>query len=194
MRILPAVEEEIRRVIRDERAKDPLITVGRLEKALEAHFNRGFAYNYVAKIADKVAREGLMEIDRTQIEQRLAFTRENYRMMREELLKIVYWSAETAPEGERKPAARDRIEAAKNVVMMDLALLQAEAAAGLYKKPIELLAKEIHYEPLSGEVRVAIIAAWQRGGAVAASGCRGNGATSSVDYSWIIENARRAYA
>ena len=49
MRILPAVEEEIRRVIRDERAKDPLITVGRLEKALEAHFNCGFAYNYVCQ-------------------------------------------------------------------------------------------------------------------------------------------------
>jgi hypothetical protein len=53
MRILPAIEEEIRGVIRDERAKDPLITVDRLEKALEAHFNRGFAYNYVAKVADK---------------------------------------------------------------------------------------------------------------------------------------------
>jgi hypothetical protein len=59
MRILPAVEEEIRRVIRDERAKDPLITVARLEAALEKHFNRGFSHQYVSKIADKVAREGL---------------------------------------------------------------------------------------------------------------------------------------
>jgi hypothetical protein len=33
----------------------------------------------------------MVEIDRTQIEQRLALTRDNYRMMREELLKIVYW-------------------------------------------------------------------------------------------------------
>jgi len=169
MRILPAIEEEIRRVIRDERAKDPLITVGRLEKALEAHFNRGFAYNYVAKVADKVAREGLVEIDRARIEERINFTRENYRMMREELLKIVYWSPETAPEGERKPAARDRIEAAKNVVMMDLALLQAEAAAGMYKRPIEEIAKTIHYEPLPGEVRIAVIAAWKRGGMLPAT-------------------------
>jgi hypothetical protein len=43
MRILPAVEEEIRRVIRDERAKDPLISVAGLEEALEAHFERGFS-------------------------------------------------------------------------------------------------------------------------------------------------------
>jgi hypothetical protein len=29
--------------------------------------------------------------------------------------------------------------------------------------PIEVLAKEVHYEPLPPEIRVAIIAAWQRG-------------------------------
>jgi hypothetical protein len=166
MRILPAVEEEIRRVIRDERAKDPLITVGRLEKALEAHFRRGFAYNYVAKVADKVAREGLAEVDRTRIEERINFTRENYRMMRTELLKIVYWKlGDDGP----KPLARDKIEAAKNVVMMDLALLAAEAAAGLYKKPIDVIAREIHYEPLAPEMRMVIIAAWKRGGMLPAA-------------------------
>jgi hypothetical protein len=36
-------------------------------------------------LADKVARASLIEADRTQIEQRLNFTRDNYRMMREEL-------------------------------------------------------------------------------------------------------------
>ena len=55
-------------------------------------------------------------------------------------------------------------EAAKNIVMMDLAILQAEAAAGMYKKPLEVLAREVHYEPLPGEVRAIVIAAWQRGG------------------------------
>ena len=87
---MPQVEAEIRRVIRDARAKDPLITVGRIEKLLEDKFKRGFSYQYVAKVADRVERESLVQADRTQIEQRLNFTRENYRMMREELLKIVY--------------------------------------------------------------------------------------------------------
>jgi hypothetical protein len=163
MRVLPAVEEEIRRIVRDQRAKDPLITVSGLEKALENHFQRGFSHQYVTKIADKVAREGLIEIDRTKIEQRMNFTRENYRMMRERLLKIIYWKPE---DGGKPPINKDVIEAAKNLVMMDLALLQAEAAAGMYKKPIELLAKEVHYEPLPPEIRVAIIAAWQRGSAL----------------------------
>lgn len=55
-------------------------------------------------------------------------------------------------------------EAAKNIVMMDLAILSAEAAAGMYKKPVEMLAKQIQYEPLPPEVRMIVIAAWERGG------------------------------
>lgn len=43
-------------------------------------------------------------------------------------------------------------------------ILQAEAAAGMYKKPVEVLAREIHYGPLPGKVRAVVIAAWQRGG------------------------------
>jgi hypothetical protein len=153
------VEEQIRRIIRDERAKDPLITVAGLEKALQKRFDRGFSHQYVSKIADKVAREGLIDADRTQIEERMNFTRENYRMMRDRLLRIIYWNPEEHP-GERGPLNRDVIEAAKNIVMMDLALLQAEIANGMYKKPIDEIAKEIRYDPLPDEVRTVIIAAW----------------------------------
>ena len=53
--------------------------------------------------------------------------------------------------------------------MMDLALLSAEVANGMYKKPIEVLAKEVHYEPLPPEIRVAIIAAWTRGSTLPAA-------------------------
>jgi len=167
MRILPPVEEEIRRIVRDARAKDPLISVAGLKKELEDHFGRGFSHQYVSKIADKVAREALIEVDRAQIEARMAFTRDNYRMMREPLLKIIYWQPDPDwPEGvqQKPPINRDVIEAAKNLVMMDLALLQAEAAAGLYKKPVTEIAKEIRYDPLPPETRLVIIQAWERGG------------------------------
>jgi hypothetical protein len=73
------------------------------------------------------------------------FSRENYRMMREELLKIVYWKPgdNEGPNGMARPAAKDRVEAVKSVVMLDLALLSAEIANGMYKKPIEEIAKTI---------------------------------------------------
>jgi hypothetical protein len=81
--------------------------------------------------------------------------------MRERLLTILYRKPEDHP-GEKSPINRDVNEAAKNIVMMDLAILQAEAAAGMYKKPIEVLAREVHYEPSPPEIRAAIISAWMR--------------------------------
>jgi len=165
MRVLPPVEEQIRRIIRDERAKDPLIIVLGLEHALEAHFQRGFSHQYVSKITDKVAREGLIESDRTKIEERMNFTRENYRMMRERMLKIIYWKPENMlTDGVRPPLDKDVIEAAKNVVMMDLALLQAEIANGMYKNPLDAIVREFRYDPLPDEVRAVIVASWTRGG------------------------------
>jgi hypothetical protein len=161
MRVLPAVEEEIRRVVRDARARDPLISVAGLKTVLEKHFDRGFSHQYISKIADKVAREALIVADRTQIEERMNFTRENYRMMREELLKIVYWKDGDAGS---RPRAQDRIEAAKSVVILDLALLNAEVTNGMYKKPVEAIAREFRYDPLPNEVRTVVIAAWMRGG------------------------------
>jgi hypothetical protein len=109
MRIVPAIEQEIRRAIRDERAKDPLIPITKLQETLERQFNCTFARDYLAKITNKVARETRVEIDRIQIEQRMAFTRENYRMMREELLKVVYWTIDDHEVGMPKPLARDRV-------------------------------------------------------------------------------------
>jgi len=51
-----------------------------------------------------------------------------------------------------------------NVVMMDLALLNAEIANGMYKKPIEMLAKEIRYDPRPDDVRVVVIQSWKNFG------------------------------
>ena len=71
MMVLPPVEGEFHRIIRNERAKDPLITVSGLEKVLEKRFNRGFSRRYVAKLADKIARRALVNANRMRIEEGL---------------------------------------------------------------------------------------------------------------------------
>jgi hypothetical protein len=122
MRILPPVEEKIRREIRDARAKDPLVSVDALQDMLEKKLGRTFRRKYISRLAGKVARQALIEVNRTQIEQRMAVTRENYRMMREQLLKIVYWKD---GDGGKRPWHSEVTDAAKTVVMLDLALLRA---------------------------------------------------------------------
>jgi hypothetical protein len=164
MRILPPFEERIRHSIRDELAKKPTITMTALQEQLEKEYGRDFHFSYLRKLVGKVRNEIVHDVDRATIAPRLAELRENYRLMREELLKIVYWNPETAPQGVPKPLARDRVEAAKSVVMLDLAVLNAEAAAGMFKKPVDQLVKEFQYEPLPSDVRAVIVAAWTRGG------------------------------
>jgi hypothetical protein len=53
--------------------------------------------------------------------------------------------------------------------MMDLALLNAEIANGMYKKPMEVLAKEIHYDPLPDDVRVIVVQSWKNFGLLPAA-------------------------
>jgi hypothetical protein len=169
MRILPPFEEKIRSQIRDELAKKPTLTMTALKERLEKDYGRDFHFSYLRKLVGKVRNEITHEIDRATIEPRLAELRENYRVMREELLKIVYWTPQNATEGVPKPLARDRVEAAKSVVMLDLAVLNAEAAAGMFKKPVDQLVKEFQYEPLPSDVRAVIVAAWSRGGLLPAA-------------------------
>jgi hypothetical protein len=169
MRILPPFEEKIRHSIRDELAKQPTITMLALQERMEKTFGRDFHFSYLRKLVGKVRNEISYEIDTAKIEPRIAELRENYRVMREALIKIVYWTPENHQDGMPKPLARDRVEAAKSVVMMDLAILQAEAAAGLFKKPIEMIAREFQYEPLPPEIRVMVIAGWRKAGLLPAA-------------------------
>ena len=53
--------------------------------------------------------------------------------------------------------------------MMDLALLQAEIANGMYKKPLDAIVKEYRYDPLPDEVRAVVIASWKRLGLLPAA-------------------------
>lgn len=68
-----------------------------------------------------------------------------------------------------RPRAQDRVEAAKSVVMLDLALLKAEIETVVYKKPIEKLAADIRYEPLPPEIRAVVIKSWANFGLLPAA-------------------------
>jgi hypothetical protein len=76
MRILPPFEEKIRHSIRDELAKKPTITMTALKEQLEKEYGRDFHFSYLRKLVGKVRNEINFEIDRAQIEPRLAFTRD----------------------------------------------------------------------------------------------------------------------
>jgi hypothetical protein len=105
-------EENLKRAIRDEVALDPIATFPQLTETLSKRLDHSFDPRYIKRLRDKVVRHNLIELDRTKLEDRMAFARENYRVIREQLFKIVYWTPENSTPGVPKPLARDRVEAA----------------------------------------------------------------------------------
>jgi hypothetical protein len=160
MRYLPEFKEKIRRVIRDAKAADPLITIGAIQRLCEQKFNRTFTPRYIKKLAEKVFRQSIIEADRTQIQERLNVTREKFRLASERLLEIIQWKPDPNLPPEFKqhgPYNEDVIEAAKNFAMLDMALLKAEIDCGMYKKPLDAVTMEVRYQPLPPEVRMVIV-------------------------------------
>jgi len=147
-------EDRLRREIRDAIALDPIATIPELTERLSKRLDHSFDPRYIKKLRDKVSRQLIVESDRMQIEQRMNITRENHRIARDALLEIVNSHA----------ASKDRVEAAKALVMLDLAVFKAELETGMFKKPADVVAREFQYDPLPAEVRTLVIAAWTRGG------------------------------
>lgn len=162
-KLSPMYEEKLKRAIRDAYAIDPLITRASLMENLEKRFDHSFDHNYIRKLADKVTKQARLEADHMKVEDRLTKLRETYRVGRERLMQVLFWTPESASmRGIKPPLPMDIIEAAKALVVLDIAVLNAELANGLYRKPIEEIAKQLHYEPLPGPVRAEIVSAWRR--------------------------------
>ena len=64
----PYFEEKLKRAIRDAIAIDPLMSKAALHRHLEEQFDHSFDLRFIGRIAHKVARQALIEADRTQIE------------------------------------------------------------------------------------------------------------------------------
>lgn len=144
-------------------AIDPLMTQSALLEFLKRRFNHTFDHRYIRKLCNKILTQERIEADRTKLEERLVSIRQTHRIARQKLMQILYWDDNPIP-GLKTPLPMDVAEAAKNLVMLDIAVLNAEVANGKYKKPIDALVKEFQYDPLPDDVRTVVIAAWTRGG------------------------------
>jgi hypothetical protein len=153
-RFAPTYEDRLKREIRDVIAIDPIATIPEITERLNQRLNHSSDPRHIKRLRDKVTHQIFIESDCLQIEQPMNITRENHRISREALLEIIY---------SRVPS-KARVEAAKALVMPDLAVFKAELETGMFKKPVEVLAKEIRYDPVPEDVRVVMIALWKRGG------------------------------
>lgn len=156
------VEETIKRAIRDTKAIDPLITRDKLLETLEKKFNRTLDHRYVARLTDKVYRQVRLEADHKAVEQRLAEIRETFRIGRAKLMQIIYWTKND--ESMKQPFAEEVVKAVHALVQLDLAILNAELDAGLYRKNEKEIKEELRYKPLPPEMREQIVIVYRKWG------------------------------
>lgn len=158
----PEAEQAIKRAIRDTRALDPLITQNKLVTTLEKKFDHTFDPRYINRLSEKVMKQVHLEADHKAIEQRLSETRETFRLCREKLLRILYWTKDD--ESFTKPDADAVVNAVKALVQLDLMILDAELNAGMYKKNAETIEAELRYKPLPPELREQIVLTYRNWG------------------------------
>ena len=87
-------EHQLRMAVRDILARDPLTSVQKLQRDLK---ERGFQtaagntldWHYASKIVRKLGQEAAFAVDQQKIEERLAITKERYRLMVERLWRII---------------------------------------------------------------------------------------------------------
>jgi hypothetical protein len=155
-----AFEDKVKRAIRDAMAHDPLLKQTALVEYLDKKFNHSFDYAYISRLSKKVIGEARREFETAKIGPRLASLRETYRIARERLLQVLYWTP-TNTYGMSKPMSRDIVEATKNLVMLDIAVLNAEVANGLYKN-LDEAAAQLKYPALPEEQRTTIASTFKK--------------------------------
>ncbi len=135
MKILPQQEYHIRQVIRDNLALNPLISIRNLQKVVEYNTHRPIGDKYLMRLLGKIRGEVIAQADRQGVAERLTEVKERFRVLRKELLRIVYWEMRYFPEyGIERPSSRDRMNAIKTIAQMDLALLKTELDTGMFSK------------------------------------------------------------
>src|ERR1039458_432465 len=92
-------EQQLKLAIRDIVARNPLVSTHQLRRDL---LDRGFKtaagnpldWYYVAKVLRKLNSEKALAVDQQKIQDRLAITKEQYRIITERLWKILDWKLE----------------------------------------------------------------------------------------------------
>jgi hypothetical protein len=163
-------EQQLKLAIRDIVARNPLVSTHQLRRDL---YDRGFKtaadnpldWYYVAKVLRKLNREKALAVDQQKIQDRLAITKEQYRIITDRLWKIVDWKLDYITEGIGMPQVQDIIRAANTIVKLDLAVLKAEMDAGIFDRKLGSVDVNVYRAaPLDPEVADRIAESFKRWG------------------------------
>jgi len=188
-------ENEIIRAVREEIVVNPMISVSGLRQNLK---ERGImTYNgnpidpsYLGRLVRKIGRRAMKEADNIKIERRLSKTRERFSVMIDRLMKIAFWKPEYIKDGVFPPQTKDIVRALDTIQKMDLALLQAEMDAGIYKRHLGTLDVEaVRRQPIPNDVREAAWRVFKNYGIIEENGKLPKIENGNTEHSIIVQQS-----
>lgn len=139
MKKQPEAEIQIKNIIRDKLALDPLLSVQKIRNKLcvsgySTASGKTLDWHYVSKLMRKVRLENISSLSRIDRMTRLAVVKERHRVLTKKLLPIAEGRALVSLGEIITPKPRDMIAAANVIMKWDMNLLFAE-------KQIETISK-----------------------------------------------------
>lgn len=156
-------EADVKREVRTLLAINPMISSRALTEKMR---ERGYPLDrhYLLKIIHKLNGEIERDIDSSEIRSRMAQTRERFQASFERLFKIAFWEWKYLEEGVQMPETKDQIKALEVIMKMDIALIEAEMDAGIFKRHLGTLAVDPRNVPISQDRKEAIMIAMKNWG------------------------------
>ncbi len=140
MKIILEKENFLKSHIRDIIAINPLVSIRKMQELVEKNTKHAISGKYVMKLMEKIRREAVVQSDRKRLNVRLAEVRERYRVLSENLIRTIYWDWESLElYGIQKPKEKDRQSAIKLLAQMELGLLKAELAIGMFENQQQIV-------------------------------------------------------
>ena len=160
MKKQPEVEESIKRLIREELAREPSLSVERMRTTLYSYgwktVHGPLDWAYVNKMIRSVRIENLARVENETRMERLAWYKERQRIMTKSLMEIVEGKPtyDVYADKTMYPTYEDRCGAAATITKMDTALLFAE-------EQVNAISTKLATEP-AREVTVTLLDAPKR--------------------------------
>jgi len=171
MKKTPEQETQIKLAVRDLIVRNPLISGHQLcrdlaEKGFKTSNGNPLDWYYVAKLVRKLNREKALAVDQQKIGERLAITKERYRVIIEKMWRIIDYKWEYLERYHEYPPDSDQVmKAANTIIKLDLAILKAEMDAGIFERKLGTLDVKLpQLAPLDPEVAAQITEVFTRWG------------------------------
>ncbi|MFA6918238.1 MAG: hypothetical protein WC285_05440 [Candidatus Gracilibacteria bacterium] len=163
MKVLLQQEEFLQNIIRDSMAVNPLVSIRRMQRLVETNTGRSISDKYTAKLMHKIRRRAVVQSDRKRMNERLAEVRERYRILMQELSRIIFWNREHLRKyGLRQPNLKERLAAMKLSAQMELALFRAELDAGMFENRQVVINEMLQQGVLPTELHEQVIGVFRR--------------------------------